>query len=283
MNTTAEWRERWEGNLSLRFDCLGPSTRLVEKRVSMPLAFQKVLYPEGPGVCHGVILHPPGGFAKGDQLGMEFHLGPQSAVLLTTPGAGKFYGSSRQAAQFVRARVEQGAHLEWVPQENILFDGANMQSSMRVDLSPQATWMGWDIWRFGRSGAGERFLRGQWRASTEIWRDGVPLWIDRRQITGGATLLQSRFGLSGHPVLASLAWIGEAISEELLHLCRSVGVGLRGAACWAVGRVARGQGLVARYLGPSTAEAKAVFTELWRILRQQLRQRPLCLPRVWNT
>ncbi|MEY2342639.1 urease accessory protein UreD [Acidithiobacillus sp. IBUN Pt1247-S3] len=282
MTAARDWREQWEGNLSLSFDHVGSLTRLRRQWASMPLAFQKVLYPEGPAVCHGVILHPPGGFAKGDQVGIDVHLGPGAAVLLTTPGAGKFYSSSQQAAQRVQIRMEQGAHLEWVPQESILFDGARMQSSLRVDLAEQATWTGWDIWRFGRSGAGEQFLHGHWRAATEIWRDGSPLWIDRQELAGGTTLLQSHFGLCGYPVLATFAWIGDAISEEVLQMCRAA-VAPADDLKWAVGRVAQGEGLVARYLGHSSAEARQRFVALWGMLRTELRQRPLCLPRVWNT
>ncbi len=279
---TGGWRDQWEGSLSLSFDRVGNRSRLREQHVAMPLAFQKVLYPEGPEVCHGVILHPPGGFAKGDQLTMDIHLGAASEVLLTTPGAGKFYASARRATQTVQLHLEPGAHLEWVPQESILFEGAQMLSTLRVDLAAQATWMGWDIWRFGRSGAGEEFSRGHWRAGTEVWRDGYPLWIDRQELLGGASLLHSSFGLQGYPVLATFAWIGQIISNELLSLCRSVSGPIESSG-WAVGRVAEGQGLVARYLGRSTAEARQYFAALWGILREHLRHRPLCLPRVWNT
>ena len=279
---TGDWRSRWEGGLSLSFDRDGNRTRLREQHVTMPLAFQKVFYPVGPEICYGVILHPPGGFAKGDQLTMEIRLGAKSEVLLTTPGAGKFYESARRAAQKVRLCLEAGAHLEWVPQETILFQGAQMLSTLRVDLEAHATWMGWDIWRFGRSGADEEFSRGHWRAGTEVWRDGSPLWIDRQELLGGDALLRSRFGLQGYPVVGTFAWIGQTISNELLGLCRSVPGPVDGSG-WAVGRVAEGQGLVARYLGRSTAEARRVFAVLWAILRERLRHRPLCLPRVWNT
>lgn len=279
---TRNWHSQWEGELSLSFDRVGNRTRLREQHVAMPLAFQKVLYPEGPEVCHGVVLHPPGGFAKGDQLKMDIHLGALSEVLLTTPGAGKCYESARRAAQTVQLHLEPEAHLEWVPQESILFEGAQMLSTLRVDLAEQATWMGWDIWRFGRSGAGEEFARGHWRAGAEVWRGGYPLWIDRQELLGGDSLLHSQFGLQGHSVLATFAWIGQAISNELLSLCRSVS-GPSEGSCWAVGRVAEGQGLVARYLGRSTAEARRYFTALWMLLRERLRHRPLCLPRVWNT
>ena len=275
-----DWQEQWQGNLFLRFDRVGSCTRLLEKAVSMPLAFQKVLYPEGSAVAHGVILHPPGGLAKGDCLSMRVELGSAAEVVLTTPGAGKFYASTRGATQQVNLSVGQCAHLDWVPQESILFDGAQMQSTTRIELAEEATWMGWDIWRFGRSGAGETFLQGHWRSATEVWRGGQPLWMDRQAVTGGSPLLQSPFGLRGYPVMATFAWIGDAINEELLQLCKSISLS-GDSTRWAVGRVAHG--LVARYLGPSTAEARRRFVLLWDILRRGLRQRAPCLPRVWNT
>ncbi len=280
MTAGLDWREQWEGNLYLRFERAGPRTFLQEKNVTMPLAFQKVLYPEGPSVCHGVILHPPGGFAKGDRLNMTIDLEPYAEAVLTTPGAGKFYGSSEGAAQRVHARIEEGAHLEWIPQETILFNGAQMGSSLRVDLAERASWMGWDIWRFGRSGAGENFSRGTWRASTEVWRKGQLLWADRQELVGGTSLLHSPFGLRGLPVLGTFAWIGGVVSDKVLQGCRAVSVAERETG-WAVGRVSHG--LVARYLGHSTADARHRFAEIWGILRSNLRQRPACWPRVWNT
>ena len=45
-------------------------------------------------------------------------------------------------------RVEAGACLEWLPQENIIFNDANYQQDLRVELATDATWMGWEITRF---------------------------------------------------------------------------------------------------------------------------------------
>ena len=46
------------------------------------------------------------------------------------------------------------ACLEWLPQETILFNGAIYRQDLRVELATGASWLGWEITRFGRSARG---------------------------------------------------------------------------------------------------------------------------------
>ncbi len=40
---------------------------------------------------------------------------------------------------------------------------------------------------------------------------------------------------------------------------------------------------VARYLGPSSEQAKCYFIDLWRLLRPQFIGRDAVTPRIWTT
>src|SRR5690606_31650704 len=88
------WRKNWRATLDLHFSCAGERTVLVRKKHFGPLSVQKALYPEGVEVCHAVLLHRPGGLAAGDDLRIDVDVGSRAHVLLTTPGATKWYKAS---------------------------------------------------------------------------------------------------------------------------------------------------------------------------------------------
>src|SRR5687768_3348963 len=109
----------WHGRLELRYRHDGTRTT-VHDRHSGPLRVLQSLYPEAPGICHNVLVHPPGGIVGGDVLELDLALGAQSHALLTTPGATRFYRSAGETAlQSLDARLEDGARLEWLPLETI--------------------------------------------------------------------------------------------------------------------------------------------------------------------
>lgn len=272
----------WRGELRLRFARDTGGTRLVESRARMPLALQRPFYPEGPGVCHAVLLHPPGGMVSGDELAIDAELGEGSRALLTTPAAAKWYRSDGGvASQHTTLRVAAGAVGEWLPQETIVFDGARVAQQTRVELSEGAHWIGWEITRFGRSACGERFDSGEWRARTEVWRGRHPLWIDRQRLAGGDRLLDSAYGLAGQPVIATFAWVGGQANVELVEAARTSWNACPRAGQAGVSRLPHG--LVCRYRGPSSAEAREWLIAVWDAVRRTVTGRDACPPRIWNT
>jgi len=267
----------WKASLALDFSFENQKTTLIRKTHDGPLVVQKPLYPEGGGVCHAIVVHPPGGIAGGDELALEATAGKDASALLTTPGATKWYRSAGALARQSIAFGVQGT-LEWLPQETIVFDGALCDARCEVDLAAGAGVIGWDIVCLGRTGSGERFSRGTYRSSVQVRREGKLLWLERARIDGGGRLLDSPAGLAGKPVFGTLFACCSNLNQELVTEMRKMEPETgRGAVTLLPGI------LLARYLGDSTEAARRYFVALWRILRPELAGREAIEPRIWST
>lgn len=270
----------WHGKLNLVFAKAQDTTKLIQNQVQAPLKVLRPFYPEGPDVCHSVVLHTAGGVVGGDRLDLNFHLKPNAIALITTVAAGKIYRSNRlQARQSIQMQVDADACLEWLPLETIVFNGAIYRQDLRVELAPGASWLGWEITRFGRTARGERFLQGEWRSHTEIWQQGLPLWIDRQWLPGGEEIINSPHGLAGQPIVGSLAWVGAAVEPAVVEKARSLWTAVERQGEAGVTRLKAG--LLCRYRGSSTAEVRSWFIDVWHLLRLSFLARPKCIPRVW--
>jgi urease accessory protein len=279
-----------------------------------PLKVQRPFYPEGAEVCHLVMLHTAGGVVGGDRLSLDITLHPQAHALMTTAAAAKIYRSNGQTAhQTIHLKLAKGACLEWLPQEAIAFNGAHYQQEVRVDLAEDALWMGWELTRLGRTARGEQFSTGLWRSRTQVWQHDRPLWIDPQRIEGGSEVLNSLHGLAGCSVIGSFAVVGRSLSPSLVERARSLWQPLPYSPApitsdptlntqhstpetSAINHVSPIQhsltpaqtgvtrlmsGLLCRYRGHSTLEARRWFTQVWHLLRLELCDRPSCPPRVW--
>ncbi|MGB3241036.1 MAG: urease accessory protein UreD [Geitlerinemataceae cyanobacterium] len=269
--------DAWQGTLDLTYVRRRGKTSIAESRVQAPLKVQRSFYPEGKEVCHTVVLHTAGGIVGGDRLVHNIHLEPCTQALITTAAASKIYRSNGlEAQQNSRIQVDERACLEWLPQETIVFDGAVYRQDLHIELAPKSSWLGWEIVRFGRTARGERFVKGEWRSNLEVWRDGVPLWIDRQRFPASETLFESAYGLGGDPVVGTLVWVGEPVSKERVEEVRSL---WQGSGEMGVTRLT--EGLLCRYRGRSTQDVRNWFTTVWHGLRSSVWGRSACVPRVW--
>ncbi|MGA7932960.1 MAG: urease accessory protein UreD [Kovacikia sp.] len=269
----------WQGSLQLVYAPEGETTQVIHSRSQAPLKLQRPFYPEGPAVCHSVILHTAGGVVGGDRLSLDVQLQPHTQALITTAAASKIYRTNGQEArQIVQASVSEGSCLEWFPQETIVFDQAIYHQEMRVDLAPGASWLGWEITRFGRTARGEKFVRGNWRSHTEIWQSARPLWIDRQWLAGDEATFHSPNGLAGFPIVGSFAYVGQSLEPGLLEQARALWTGSSGET----GMTRLQAGLLCRYRGHSTSDVRHWFTQVWHLIRLSLLGRSACIPRVWG-
>jgi len=296
----------WEARLELHIERRGEASVLASNRHDGPLRVQKALYPEGRGVVHALIIHPPGGIAGGDHLHIDVNLAASAQVLLTTPGAAKWYKSGGDLArQDIRLRLGDHAVLEWLPQESIVFDGAEARQTLCVDASESACCIGWDISVLGRRGADETFRHGSFGQHIELRRGGRLQWAERAWIDGGDVLLQSPVGWDGAHVsgilwaMAPAAFVWEeAIIEDLRSLLDATCPVADSTAPKSVVRLddtlaavtlirqgeGQGQGiLLVRALGHAPERVRNLLTGAWTRLRPLLTGRAAHRPRIWAT
>lgn len=272
----------WRATLDLTFDATPLGTRLASRRHSGPLVVQRALYPEGPSVCHAVIVHPPGGIAGGDELHIGIDARANAHALLTTPGAAKVYKSAGAvASQRVQLRVGDDACIEWLPQETIVFDAADASLALDIDVRDAGRAIAWEITTLGREAMGERFASGRLRTRFCVVLDGATVLHETGSICGASPVLDSPVGWRGARACGTLVVVaGRAIDDALLQACREA-LDERSAVA-AVSRLAP-KLLVVRYLGPSAAQARAAFVAAWRCVRNAVAGRVAVAPRIWST
>ena len=269
----------WPAQLRLGFRARAGETLLGERRHTGPLRVQRPFYPESRRVCHVYLLHPPGGLVSGDALDIDIGVDRDAWALLTTPGAGKVYGSDGLLGvrQQQTLRIAPGGTLEWLPQEMILFDGARAELATRVELEGEARFLGWEITCLGRPASGERLRHGDLRQRFELWREGRPLWLERSHYRDQSPVFEAAWGLRGHSVVGTL--VCSPAPEGLA-------AGLRAALPECAGArfaVTQRDGvLICRYLGDAAEQARAVLAAAWHWLRQAALGRPAVPPRIWN-
>jgi urease accessory protein len=270
----------WRGALKLTYAFKDNRTWLLGQTRQGPLFVQKPFYPEGPETCHTYIVHPPGGVVGGDRLNLDVIAGSNSRVLITTPAASKFYRSSgATAAQINRLEVGTDAVLEWLPQETIVFNGAQARMRTIVKLEPGARFIGWEMICLGLPACSQPFVHGRIDQCFEIWQEERPLIIDPLRIGPHDALLTACWGMAGRPVIGILAATVDA--PDVVDAIRRQTAIPPSDGLFAVTRV---PGLIlCRYLGANVYTGLKLFIKAWEVLRRAVKGREACAPRIWAT
>ncbi|WP_026295309.1 urease accessory protein UreD [Methylophilus methylotrophus] len=271
--------KHWQAKLELGFARRDDRSYLAHRLHKGPLVVQKSLHPEGGDVCHAVVVHPPGGVAGGDDLHLQVTVDEGAKALLTTPGAGKWYKANGTiATQKLSFQLASGSGLEWLPQENILFDAAEVGFSAEIDLAADATLAAWDIVCLGRQAQQEVWERGVYKLNQRISRNGRLIWNERAHMQAEDLVKISRVGLGGAVVFGTFVVCAGTVPAEILQACRDIPVSDAKTGITALPEV-----LCIRYVGHASQQARQYFEQCWQILRPWYYQKDAVRPRIWNT
>jgi urease accessory protein len=289
----------WSASLDLRFGTRRGQTVLLQNTHCGPLRLIKALKADGETSAaaggqtrlDAMIVHPPGGLAAGDSLRLRIDLEEGARVRSSTPGSQKWYRGRASASTHIQ--VARGAQLEWLPQPSIVYDGAFVDQSLRVDLDADCAMVGSECLVLGRRSMGERFANGWLRQSIRINRAGRPVWQEFTDAAADAPLWGASAGWAGRVVCASVWAIGghgatwdEAalVDQWRATVTTATGQGtgqdgrlLGGATCMAPGIV------LAKILGDEADTVSALAQQLWALARPPVLGEAAQAMRIWAT
>jgi len=279
----------WKAELTTVFEAPNPGHTILRHRQSVgPLALQKILYPEGLGIAHGFLLHPPSGIAGGDTISISSRVKPNAHALLTTPGAARWYKANQEtASQNVEILVEDHGCLEWLPSENIFFDACQARLRTEIRLARSARFIGWEILQFGQQRSlqttAHTWSHGGARLDTSVVVNGCLDWKELAEFTTDNVYEHpSMQGMGGFSVHGTLwAYCGKFLPEADQDVCQQQTQFLpelrSGFTQFPSGL------LVFRVLARETEAARKALALVWASLRPWAVGRPAEPLRIWAT
>lgn len=222
-----------------------------------------------------VFLNTSGGMTGGDRLAFALDVPAGGRLTATTQTAERIYRAGEGHAQIsVSAQVGAGGHLDWLPQETILFNGSAAARRTVIDLAPGASCLAVESLVLGRAAMGETVGALDFRDTRLIRRAGRPVHLEplhlRTDHLGQRTAL-----LNGARAAASIVLIAPGAADAL-DAVRAILTepGVTGAA--SAPQTHDGARLTVRLMA---TDAWPLRRQLVRLLTHLRRSPP---PRVWQ-
>ena len=261
---------------SARVCFTGRENRLTDLYQTNPC---RVFLPRRPGgKVEAVLLNTAGGLTDGDELDYAVCTADGAHVVVTTQAAEKIYRSrGDDSLVHNRLQVINGAFLEWLPQETILFDGAVLTRKIEIQVDTDSRLLAMDWLIMGRLARNEHLrqatIHDQWR----LRRDSQLIWADDFRLNGDVEALRHRRSLlDGAHAIATIIYVAPDASK-LLETARCA---LRKAVCRA-GVSERAGMLICRFLGPDDISLRRDVEAFLVTFRAALYGHPAPMPRVW--
>lgn len=171
-------------------------------RLMLPRTFRAI--PEA------VLLNTSGGLTSGDRMVLDITLDPETRATVTSQTAERAYTAGEGPAQVtIRACVGAGARLNWLPQETILYQHADLQRATEIALLGDASCLICETIILGRHAMGETTSQARLWDRRRVTRDGHAVWHEPQCLgpvlsgSGGGAMLPG--GMRGLAVVALIA------------------------------------------------------------------------------
>ena len=132
-----------------------------------------------------VVINTAGGLTGGDDLAWDVTAAADSRLVVTTQACERIYKSTGAVAH-VTNRLAAGAnsHIDWLPQETILFEHSRLARTLDVDLAEGASLCAVEAVLLGRDAMGESARRAMLTDNWRIRRNGRLIHAEATRISG---------------------------------------------------------------------------------------------------
>lgn len=162
-------------------------------------------------VPEAVFMNTSGGLTGGDSLEYRIVLDTGARLTATTQTAERAYATNGDCARVaVKADVGAGGHLDWLPQETILFERAHITRKTEINLAEGASALLVESLVLGRHAMGEVPRHARLTDHRMIRRQGRPFWAETLRID--KVVLASAASpaiLGGAKALAVIAFVAQ--------------------------------------------------------------------------
>ncbi len=145
----------------------------------------------------------------------------KAALTLTTQAAERAYRAQpgEMGQLQTRLTVATKGHVNWLPQETILFQGCALSRQLQVDLAEDASALLVEPLVFGRQAMGEEVTQGQFIDRVLLRRSGQELYRDSLRFDGNMQAQLDRPHVAaGARALATLIYVAPDASGQLPRL-----------------------------------------------------------------
>lgn len=182
-------------------------------------------YLDDSGQVYYTLANPGGGYVGGDSYRISLELEPNSAVLFTDQSAAKVYRTPGDfVVQNVHFKLDRGSVLEYLPDQLILYRGADYRQHITVDMHPEASLFMSDIVTPGWSPTGELFLYDQAHLRTVVTMNGEPVLVDNIRINPTSELFDEvrTLLLGRHTHFSTVICLDPHISSDTIQQIRAI-------------------------------------------------------------
>ncbi len=168
-----------------------------------------------------VLINTAGGLTGGDNMTWSADIAAGGQVVLTTQACERIYRSIGGAARVeTKLSVGIGAHLDWLPQETILFESSQLDRRIDIDLADDASLTAVEAILLGRDAMGEIALNARLRDNWRIRRNGRLIHAEATRLDGTIAEREALSLLAGRRAFATVLHVAASADHCAAQMAR---------------------------------------------------------------